>query len=240
MLVSSICSMNPKHKKFRLLYLLVVTVFAAGILLPPTTGYGSKHKKSKNKNTNPDGNWHHARPWVPTAESDVLFKKRVWREIDIRERQNADLRSDSIPFFALLNGAIEAGNIVAYKPENDSLGGPFSIPEFRAMNFERYKNEVKKFQVREDWIFDKKQGLMLVHIFWIAPSIARDSTIKPLFWVNYPGCSDFFAHNTAARTPVDSFSWYDYFESRIFASKIIAVGVRGTDSFSLDHDTWVY
>ena len=59
-------------------------------------------------------------PWQYIREEDILWKKRVWREIDTREKQNVGFRytgdenSGGGMFIEILVDAIKRGKIKAY------------------------------------------------------------------------------------------------------------------------------
>ncbi|WP_299706767.1 gliding motility protein GldN [uncultured Pontibacter sp.] len=64
----------------------------------------------------------------PIPESDVLFKKTVWRKIDLREKQNRPLFSENREITKILIEAVKSGELVAYK--TDSVNVPLSREEF--------------------------------------------------------------------------------------------------------------
>lgn len=64
----------------------------------------------------------------PIPESDVLFKKTVWRKIDLREKQNRPLFSENREITKILIDAVKSGELVAYK--SDSVNVPLSREEF--------------------------------------------------------------------------------------------------------------
>lgn len=64
----------------------------------------------------------------PIPESDVLFKKTVWRKIDLREKQNRPLFSENREITKILIDAVKSGELVAYK--TDSVNVPLSREEF--------------------------------------------------------------------------------------------------------------
>lgn len=66
----------------------------------------------------------------PIPESDVLFKKTVWRKIDLREKQNRPLFSENREITKVLIDAVKSGELVAYK--TDSVNVPLSREEFLA------------------------------------------------------------------------------------------------------------
>jgi gliding motility associated protien GldN len=96
------------------------------------------------------------------------------------------------------------------------------VDEFNPDNVERY-------WVKEDWIFDKESSRMHVRILGIAPlktvlnSDGSFRAVAPIFWVYYPDLRPMLARhevyngkNFGARM-----SWEELFESRMFSSRII-------------------
>ncbi len=91
---------------------------------------------------------------------------------------------------------------------------------------------VTKYRLKEDWIFDRNLGRMVVRIIGIAPvQDIRDPLTNEvrgqsaLFWVYYPD-----ARNTLAQyevfnpeNDVQRLTWDDYFEGRFFSSRIIKI-----------------
>jgi gliding motility associated protien GldN len=72
-------------------------------------------------------------PYAPLREADVAFRKRVWEEIDVREKMNQYMASPKGRLIDILMEAIDAGELTAYDPtpnpkENDPGGDAFSRP----------------------------------------------------------------------------------------------------------------
>src|SRR5665213_3684118 len=72
-------------------------------------------------------------PYPNLREADVAFQKRVWREIDLREKMNQYLASPKQRLIDVLMDAIAAGELTAYDPtpnpaKNDIDGDSFSTP----------------------------------------------------------------------------------------------------------------
>ncbi|RAU84404.1 type IX secretion system ring subunit PorN/GldN [Pontibacter arcticus] len=64
----------------------------------------------------------------PIPESDVLFKKTVWRKIDLREKQNKPMFSENREITKVIINAVKSGELTAFK--NDSVSTPITREEF--------------------------------------------------------------------------------------------------------------
>jgi gliding motility associated protien GldN len=89
---------------------------------------------------------------------------------------------------------------------------------------------VERYQIKEEWVFDKESSRMYVRILGIAPekSIyeADGTTFRaatPIFWVYYPDLRPFLAKYEAynGKNYGARMSWEELFESRMFSSRII-------------------
>lgn len=71
-------------------------------------------------------------PYPNLRESDVAFAKRVWREIDVRDKMNTYLASPKRRLIDVLLDAIAAGELTAYDPtpgkKDDPNGDSFMTP----------------------------------------------------------------------------------------------------------------
>jgi hypothetical protein len=71
-------------------------------------------------------------PYPNLRENDVAFAKRVWREIDVRDKMNTYLASPKRRLIDVLLDAITAGELTAYDPtpgkKDDINGDSFSTP----------------------------------------------------------------------------------------------------------------
>lgn len=200
-------------------------------------------------------------PWQPIREADILWKKRVWREIDTREKQNVGFRyagdenTGGGMFIEILIDAIKRGKVKAYssfaddrfttiltkeqlqeqiagKTDTQTLIDPIDGHEVIKITTKDFNPEtITKYRLKEDWIFDRNQGQMVVRIAGIAPvkDIYGDDGLyrgsQPMFWLYYPDIRGLLAqyevfnpHNDVYR-----YTWDEFFESRQFSSKITKV-----------------
>ncbi|MFZ4261843.1 gliding motility protein GldN [Sphingobacterium sp. HJSM2_6] len=186
--------------------------------LPPIDGYVMKSDVENRKVV----------PYANIRQTDIAFSKRVWREIDLREKFNQAFASPKSSLISILLEAIQEGKLRAYDPtptKNDPNGDSFKtllapdqvmarfggdsilVEEFNENNEvvgSSYQQrdfdptQVVKFRIKEDWIFDKQRSVFEARIIGIAPLITPQ----------IPGMSDFQAPNAdenAAASPADPF-----------------------------------
>jgi gliding motility associated protien GldN len=139
-------------------------------------------------------------PYPNLRESDVAFAKRVWREIDVRDKMNAYLVSPKQRLIDVLMTALDAGELTAYDPtptKTDPGGDTFAVPLAQGKargrmadssvvdKFDKDGNKIGsvlkagefnadsivKFRLKEDWIFDKQRSIFEPRIIGIAPLV---------------------------------------------------------------------
>ncbi len=139
-------------------------------------------------------------PYEDIREDDAVFRVRVWREIDAREKMNLPFRyagvedNGSQRFISILLRAIKDGEVTAFSADDDRFTTPITADD--AMNafgggFDTVKvydddgnvkgyqvrpratdpDSIYKFRLKEDWIFDKESSRLYVRIIGIAPVI---------------------------------------------------------------------
>ncbi len=225
-------------------------------------------------------------PWEPINETDILWKKRVWREINVFEGNNAPLCIGQTYSFAnILLSGIHSGTIRAYSNEDTGFTTPLTlgaidtliqcdaaslsvtarkylnslsilIKDTSSIFSCSYPQQVQFYQLKEDWIFDRNKGIMVVHIDAIAPAAYQNGVTKPLFWLHYPDIAFYINDYEVGYLQYSkvNYSWYEYFESRKFSSRITNIAGAVTEEIpnrrkrknkkkgndSIKHDFWVY
>jgi gliding motility associated protien GldN len=132
-------------------------------------------------------------------EDDAVYRQRVWREIDTREKMNlpfryaADEDNGNQRFVAILLKAIRSREITAFDASADDrfttplppedvmkklAGGVDTVPVYDMQgNITRYEvrarefdpDSIYQFRLKEEWVFDKESSRMFVRILGIAP-----------------------------------------------------------------------
>ena len=188
--------------------------------------------------------------YKPLREADIMWEKRVWRVIDVREKMNLPFMYPQAPFFKILEQAALNGKIALYSTEDDKFSTILDTAEIRSVFYSsdtvevtdpvtfqtelrviediiNYEN-VRRFRIKEVWFFDENTGTMNVRILGIAPLIEEyddNDNFKferPLFWVYYPECRPLFAQQQVFNSFNDRAltTWDDLFEMRLFSSYI--------------------
>ncbi len=141
-------------------------------------------------------------PLPNLREADVVYQRRIWREIDLREKMNQYLASPKSRLIDILMDAIAAGELTAYDPlptkddiDGDAFGTPMSADKAKAamtdstvvtkidkngdktgsklVAGEFNPDSVLRFRIKEDVIFDKQRSVEETRIIGIAPLVKR-------------------------------------------------------------------
>jgi gliding motility associated protien GldN len=203
------------------------------------------------ENIREDDAWYRERVW---REIDIREK------MNLPFRYKADEDNGNQRFIIILLNAIRTGEVSAFDPTvddrfttpmttakiGDMIAGKCdttSIPDYAKdptgskglmkdtmVCAEFNPDDIVKFRIKEEWVFDKESSRMYARILGIAPmKTYTDNNTgvvlgeAPLFWVYYPDLRPTLAKfevyngkNFGARM-----SWEELFESRFFASNIV-------------------
>ncbi len=192
-------------------------------------------------------------PYTPLRQADVFYEKRVWRVIDVREKQNLPFKNPVEPFIKIIIDGINSGEMTAYGAINiDSFGTQMTIADVnkigagtdtidvvdtngvatkKVVNKVLDYNKVTKFRLKEDWIFDKQKSMMLVRILGIEPILDvynEDGSYRGeagMFWIYYPDIRKTLVKHEVFNSDNDAVrqTWDDLFESRSFSSYIYKI-----------------
>lgn len=146
-----------------------------------------------------------AMPWQSLREDDVMWKKRVWREIDVRQKQNmpfiypGDENTGGGSFIEILIDAVKKGKVMAYSPMDERFTTPFTKDqimdvlvgkpdtvyienpetgelEMKISRTDFDPNTITKYRVKEDVIFDRNLGRKVTRIIGLAPLLDKKSS----------------------------------------------------------------
>ncbi len=161
-------------------------------------------------------------------------------------------------FINILLNAIKGGEVTAFDPIDDRFTTPYTfkqiaenlvgkptviqVPDFKndpdgskglmrdtTIQSEFNPDLVERYQIKEEWIFDKESSRMYVRILGIAPlktilnSDGSFRAVTPIFWVYYPDLRPMLAKFEAynGKNYGARMSWEELFESRMFASRVV-------------------
>lgn len=137
-------------------------------------------------------------PMPVMREADVVYSKRIWREIDLREKMNYIFGAPKSRLLDIIIDAVKAGELTAYDAvgtKDDVNGDEFSAvltPDQMMAKFadsvlvpildkdgntigtkvkpgEFNPDSVTKYRIKEDWVFDKQRSVFEARIVGIAP-----------------------------------------------------------------------
>jgi len=135
-------------------------------------------------------------------EDDAVYKQRVWREIDTREKMNLPFRysanedNGNQRFISILYSAIQSGEVTVFSGDDDRFtvpltkeavaknitGGMDTVPvvdmngeitSYEARQRMVEPDSIYRFRLKEEWIFDKESSRMFVRILGIAPVMTQ-------------------------------------------------------------------
>jgi hypothetical protein len=223
--------------------------------------------------------------WPNLRESDILWKKRVWEEIDLDQKINyalffpKDEKLGRKSLWHVIVQGLKDGDITAYKANAGPIGAeddeftervnlqevstvmsiPIDVGEITDpyltvpdTDLDRIADaddacpaipglysptpsengcppviigqDIERYRLKEDWIFDKQRSQRYVRIIGIAPMAKKaNGDVEPLFWLYYDECRFLFSKKECFNMMNDAFkgTFEDLFETRHFSGYVI-------------------
>lgn len=236
-------------------------------------------------------------PYPPLREADILWSKKIWQIIDCREKMNHHFYfptediEDRKSLISLLIYGINNEGLTAYAendfkqlltrdevyekfdalPDTQQVANP-ETGELETKVIERdiKFHEVTKYEIMEQWYFDKQHSIMRVKIIGICPirtyvDLETGQTEKKrTFWVYFDEARPLFAkqeifnrNNDAQRISFDDVFWQRRFtsfivrESNVYDNREIVQYMQGVNNlmeaekikeqlFEIEHDLWEF
>lgn len=200
-------------------------------------------------------------PYPHLREADVMYKKRVWRVLDLEQKFNHPFYHPQKPIqnrknlIDVILLGLKTENIIAYRPggnQDDEFLDPMTTSaqldslltyEKEIEIFENGSREatkvkkrtelpwenVTRYMLKEEWIWDKQRSERYVRILGIAPMIKKTEEegdfFTPVFWLYYPHCRNWFASDEAEVYNIfndaQRRTFEDLFQKRYFSSYIV-------------------
>ena len=143
-------------------------------------------------------------PFPAIRKGDVMWSKRIWREVDMRQKMNQPFYYPIEPhnnwrnFITVIMDALKEGSITAY---DISTTDEFLVPltyqeiitrqidtvhrtltrpyppynEYDTVIFSEFDpTKVLRIRIKEDWYFDKERSQMLVRILGVCPVMIKE------------------------------------------------------------------
>ncbi len=114
-------------------------------------------------------------PYASIREADVAYSKRIWREIDLREKMNAYLISPKARLIDVLLTAIADGELTAYSAVQDPKIDPDGDSFARPLTPEQARNAMADSSAVDD--IDKNTGEK-IGSHMVAGEVVPDSIVK--------------------------------------------------------------
>ncbi|RZL47111.1 MAG: gliding motility protein GldN [Pedobacter sp.] len=138
-------------------------------------------------------------PYSDVNREDIVYRKRIWRDIDLRDRGNEVLSSPKVNLIGVIYEALKNGELDLYAADDEDFEGePISqkksgdpkvasnsavdtaflgvnpaTNEVNRADNNFFKDRFISIRVKEDWILDIRRGIFEPRIVGIAPVILQ-------------------------------------------------------------------
>jgi len=142
-------------------------------------------------------------PYTYLREADVMWSRRIWRKVDLREKINhifyypaQAIQGRKSLMQIIYDGVTQDGTITPYADDNEGdftnvltkadiegklnssdtlqVEQPDGTIETKIVQNKFDPSKVKEFKIKEDWFFDKQRSIMECRIIGIAPVIEQE------------------------------------------------------------------
>lgn len=135
-------------------------------------------------------------PYPHVREADVMWSKRYWQKLDMKQKLNHPLYYPIVPikdrkslYEVLINAVINEGSLTAYGDDEfrqimtptevgERIFSIDTVTDYDINTGQAYDRldttkvvsaDIKEYLIKEDWFFDKKRSVMEVRILGICP-----------------------------------------------------------------------
>ena len=236
-------------------------------------------------------------PYPVLREADILWTKKIWQIIDCREKMNHSFyfpledMDDRKSLISLIIHGIDQEGLRVYKDDEfkefitrdeamSKLSGEGTRMQITDPNTGELKDtiipgemnlaEVRKYEIKEQWYFDKQHSTMRVRILGICPireylDLETGQARKTkAFWIYFPEVRPLLArqevfnrNNDAQRISFDDiffqrrFNSYIVRETNVYDNREVVEYMQGINQlleaeiikrglFEMEHDLWEY
>ncbi len=133
-------------------------------------------------------------PYDFLREADIFWSKRIWRIIDVREKQNLPFKYPQQPLIEIIHTAAKNGELTVYdnsvadgdqfklvlpvedvkkigtKVDTVTQINPVTLEEeTKVVKNDLTWDKITKYRIKEDWVFDEETSTMMCRIIGVAP-----------------------------------------------------------------------